>query len=163
MDNYIDQSITENDIKLISSDFVRYLRDPLPSATTILIVKANETDDKFTSLLINIFQQNGYEVLYIDTPEKSQNPSVNLTYKVMLMDHGIVLVAKYGVTEVTRYYIRLTTGNFFKCNDNKSQFSENSHVPGEKIPLQTPINQKLNYYSRFRFYRFKIALLKSFS
>ncbi|WP_439330052.1 hypothetical protein [Bartonella queenslandensis] len=108
--NYVDQNVTENDAALITSDFVNYLRDSLPPATTTLIVKTSDTEDKFTSPLINLLQRNGYGVNYTDEPEKYKNTGVILTYKVMPMDKGIVLVARYGSIEVTRYYVRLTTG-----------------------------------------------------
>ncbi|EJF76239.1 hypothetical protein HWV54_02510 [Bartonella alsatica] len=110
LSNYIDQNVTENDAKFIASDFVHYLRDPLPPATTTLIIKTSDTEDKFTPLLIDLLQRNGYGVIYTDQPEKSQKIGINLTYKVMPMDKGIVLVAQYGLTEITRYYVRLTTG-----------------------------------------------------
>ncbi|UTO27671.1 hypothetical protein [Bartonella harrusi] len=109
--NYIDQNITENDAKFIAGDFVRYLRDPLPPAATTLIVKTSDTEDKFTPLLIDLLQRNGYGVIYTDQPEKSQNTGINLTYKVMPMYKGLVFVAQYGSSEITRYYVRLTTGN----------------------------------------------------
>ncbi|WP_375621680.1 hypothetical protein [Bartonella sp. AA97HXZ] len=109
--NYVDQNITENDANLITSDFVRYLRDPLPPATTTFIVKTNDKEDKFTSLLVSLLQRNGYGVIYTDQPEKHKNTGINLTYKVMPLDQGIVLVAQYGLTEITRHYVRLKTGN----------------------------------------------------
>ncbi|WP_435896233.1 hypothetical protein ACRPOS_009270 (plasmid) [Bartonella heixiaziensis] len=108
--NYIDQNVTENDVIFIASDFVRYLRDPLPPATTTLIIKTSDTEDKFTPLLVELLQRNGYGVIYTDQPEKSKNTGINLTYKLMPMYKGVVLVAQYGLTEITRYYVRLTTG-----------------------------------------------------
>lgn len=108
--NYVDQNVTENDANLITNDFVNYLRDFLPPTTTTLIVKTSDTEDKFTFPLINLLQRNGYGVNYTDEPEKYKNTGVILSYKVMPMDKGIVLVARYGSTEVTRYYVRLTTG-----------------------------------------------------
>ncbi|GAA4664434.1 hypothetical protein [Bartonella pachyuromydis] len=109
--NYVDQNVTEDDASLITSDFVRYLRDPFPPATTTFIMKINDTEDKFTPLLVNLLQKNGYGVIYTDQPEKYKNKGINLTYKVMPLDQGIVLVAQYDLTEITRYYVRLKNGN----------------------------------------------------
>ncbi|MCL6230336.1 hypothetical protein [Bartonella bilalgolemii] len=109
--NYIDQNIKKKVIQFIANDLVSYLKDPLPPASTTFIIKLNNTQDQFTPLLISILQQNGYGVIYNDQLEKSKNTGMTLSYKVMPMDDGIILVARYGLTEVTRYYVHSLAGD----------------------------------------------------
>lgn len=46
--SYVDQHVTQADIKLIAHDFVRNLKYSLPPARTTLIVKKSKIEDNFT-------------------------------------------------------------------------------------------------------------------
>ncbi len=103
--SYVDRNITKDDIKLIAHDFVRNLKQSLPTAQTTLIVKKSKIEDNFTPLFIDLLQRNGYRVIYTDQPNKQQN-GINLTYQIMPINIGILSTVYYDEAGVTRYYVR---------------------------------------------------------
>ncbi|WP_208442172.1 hypothetical protein [Bartonella raoultii] len=103
--NYVDQNITNSDIKLIAHDFVHNLKHSLPPAHTTLIVKRSKREDNFAPLFIDLLQRNGYRVIYTDQPNKQQN-GIILTYQIMPTSIGLLSTVSYDEAGVTRYYVR---------------------------------------------------------
>lgn len=103
--NYVDQSLTQHQAKLVANDFVGKIKRPLPPATTTLLIKQNNTADNFTPLFIKLLRQNGYNVIYTDQPQKQQNMGVYLSYRIQLNNRAIVTVLQYNVNGEPRAHI----------------------------------------------------------
>lgn len=111
--NYIDPTITSSDAQIISSDFALYIKDTLAPATTTIRIEENLTDNKFAPIFIDTLQKAGYAVEYqAQTKDEAASSSIVLTnkiklsYKLMPLEQGIVLVAKINNTEISRYFSR---------------------------------------------------------
>ncbi|VEJ44436.1 conjugal transfer protein TrbH [Bartonella vinsonii] len=103
--NYVDQSLTKHQAKLVASDFIGNIKRSLPPATTTLLIKKNDTVDNFTPLFINLLRQNEYNVIYTDQPQKQKNMGVNLSYRIRLNNRAIVSLLQYNVAGEPRAHI----------------------------------------------------------
>ncbi|MCZ2157980.1 hypothetical protein NPX99_01570 [Bartonella sp. 220] len=103
--NYVDQSLTKHQAKLVAGDFIGNIKRPLPPATTTLLIKKNDTADNFTPLFINLLRQNGYNVIYTDQPQKQKNMGVNLSYSIRLNNRVILSLLQYNVAGEPRAHI----------------------------------------------------------
>ncbi|WP_019222813.1 hypothetical protein [Bartonella rattaustraliani] len=95
LQNDVDQNLTERQAKSVANDFVGNIKRLLPSATTTLLIKKNNTANNFTPLFVKLLRQNGYNVIYTDQPQKQ--PGVYVRYSIRLNSRVVVSALQYRV------------------------------------------------------------------
>ena len=109
--SYVSDKVRASDASKLAADTVSYLSDELPPARTTLLVQVPENKDVVTSVMLDKLRQRGYGVTIYTPDDNAVNPVGTLfRYYVSPLENGIWLRLTFPGKEVTRSYVRTTSG-----------------------------------------------------